>query len=177
MIELRRRHYPDPWGRSSLGEQEALETISLKEIRGFFQRQFQPRGTILGVAGRLEWKPLEGACRHALGRLAAGRWRAFDEQPAQGGTCTCPAIRPRRTSASPTRACRIAIATISRPGAPWGPGGGMSSRLFTEVRERRGLCYSVYASYHTLRDRAGVFCYAGSSAQRAQETLDVTRAN
>ena len=34
--------------------------------------------------------------------------------------------------------------------------------------------YSVYASYHTLRDRAGVFCYAGSSAQRAQETLDVT---
>ena len=50
----------------------------------------------------------------------------------------------------------------------------MSSRLFTEVRERRGLCYSVYASYHTLRDRAGVFCYAGSSAQRAQETLDVT---
>jgi predicted Zn-dependent peptidase len=53
-------------------------------------------------------------------------------------------------------------------------GGGMSSRLFTEVRERRGLCYSVYASYHTLRDRAAVFCYAGSSAQRAQETLDVT---
>jgi predicted Zn-dependent peptidase len=36
------------------------------------------------------------------------------------------------------------------------------------------LCYSVYAGYHTLRDRAGVFCYAGSSAQRAQETLDVT---
>ena len=50
----------------------------------------------------------------------------------------------------------------------------MSSRLFTEVRERRGLCYSVYASYHTLLDRAGVFCYAGTSAQRAQETLDVT---
>jgi predicted Zn-dependent peptidase len=46
--------------------------------------------------------------------------------------------------------------------------------LFTEVRERRGLCYSVYAGYHTLRDHAGVFCYAGSSAQRAQETLDVT---
>src|SRR5208283_2865460 len=52
----------------------------------------------------------------------------------------------------------------------------MSSRLFTEVRERRGLCYSVYASYHTLRDRAGVFCFAGSTAGRAQETLDVTLA-
>jgi predicted Zn-dependent peptidase len=52
--------------------------------------------------------------------------------------------------------------------------GGMSSRLFTEVRENRGLCYSVYASYHTLRDRGAVLCYAGTSADRAQETLDVT---
>ena len=50
----------------------------------------------------------------------------------------------------------------------------MSARLFTEVREKRGLCYSVYASYHTLRDRGGVFCYAGTTAERAQETLDVT---
>ena len=50
----------------------------------------------------------------------------------------------------------------------------MSARLFTEVRERRGLCYSVYASYHTVRDHGGVFCYAATSADRAQETLDVT---
>jgi predicted Zn-dependent peptidase len=50
----------------------------------------------------------------------------------------------------------------------------MSSRLFTEVREKRGLCYSVYATMHTLRDRGSVLCYAGTSAERAQETLDVT---
>src|SRR5205823_14701076 len=62
--------------------------------------------------------------------------------------------------------------------AAWGAvgvlSGGMSSRLFTEVRERRGLCYSVYATYHTLRDLGSVLCYAGTSAERAQETLDVT---
>jgi predicted Zn-dependent peptidase len=52
--------------------------------------------------------------------------------------------------------------------------GGMSSRLFTEVREKRGLCYSVYASYHTHRDLACVLCYAGTTTPRAQETLDVT---
>jgi predicted Zn-dependent peptidase len=50
----------------------------------------------------------------------------------------------------------------------------MSSRLFSEVREKRGLCYTVYASYHTLRDQGCVLCYAGTTAQRAQETLDVT---
>ena len=54
--------------------------------------------------------------------------------------------------------------------------GGMSARLFTEVRERRGLCYSVYATLHTLLDRGAVFCYAGTGADRAQETLDVTLA-
>jgi predicted Zn-dependent peptidase len=50
---------------------------------------------------------------------------------------------------------------------------GMSSRLFTEVREKRGLCYSVYASCHSLRDQGSVLCYAGTSTERAQETLDV----
>src|SRR5207249_607955 len=53
--------------------------------------------------------------------------------------------------------------------------GGMSARLFTEVREKRGLCYAVWASYQTLKDRACVVSYAGSTNEKAQETLDVTR--
>lgn len=52
--------------------------------------------------------------------------------------------------------------------------GGMSSRLFTEVRERRGLCYAISASLSTLRDEGRVFAYAGTTTERAQETLDVT---
>jgi predicted Zn-dependent peptidase len=52
--------------------------------------------------------------------------------------------------------------------------GGMSSRLFTEVREKRGLCYTVSASLQTQLERARVLCYAGTSSERAQETLDVT---
>ena len=50
---------------------------------------------------------------------------------------------------------------------------GVSSRLFTEVRENRGLCYTVYATCHSLRDRGSVLCYAGTSTERAQETLNV----
>ncbi len=49
----------------------------------------------------------------------------------------------------------------------------MSSRLFTEVREKRGLCYTVYAAYNSLRDEGRVISYAGTSTERAQETLDV----
>jgi predicted Zn-dependent peptidase len=51
--------------------------------------------------------------------------------------------------------------------------GGMSSRLFTEVREKRGLCYSVWASYQGMKDRGTVLCYAGTTNERAQETLDM----
>jgi predicted Zn-dependent peptidase len=52
-------------------------------------------------------------------------------------------------------------------------GGYSSARLFTEVREKRGLCYSVYASYEGQRDRAALLCHAGTSTDRAQQTLDV----
>ena len=51
---------------------------------------------------------------------------------------------------------------------------GMSSRLFDRVREKRGLCYTVTASCHSMKQSAGVFGYAGTTPERAQETLDVT---
>ena len=49
----------------------------------------------------------------------------------------------------------------------------MSARLFTEVREKRGLCYAVGARYHGLKEAAGIACYAGTTPDKAQETLDV----
>jgi len=62
-------------------------------------------------------------------------------------------------------AARAAAAVLS---------GGMSSRLFTEVREKRGLCYSVYAFHETFKTQGTMLAYAGTRAEKAQETLDVT---
>jgi predicted Zn-dependent peptidase len=59
---------------------------------------------------------------------------------------------------------RVAVSVLS---------GGMSARLFTEVREKRGLCYAIGARYHGLKDAAGIMCYAGTTPQKGQETLDV----
>ncbi|HEX9694282.1 MAG TPA: insulinase family protein, partial [Actinomycetota bacterium] len=54
-------------------------------------------------------------------------------------------------------------------------GGGMSSRLFQEIREKRGLAYSVY-SYHTMYVEAGLFAaYAGTTPNRAREVLGILR--
>ena len=55
---------------------------------------------------------------------------------------------------------RLAVAVLS---------GGMSGRLFTEVREKRGLCYAVYATYAARPEAGAVYAYAGTTDQRADE--------
>lgn len=177
MLELRRHQYPEPWGRSSQGEAAALEAIGLDHVRGYFERHFHPNGTIVGVAGRFDWERL----KDEVGRLFDD-WKPRDvPEPATGAS-----LSKRSHLDHASNQTQIGIGFDSLPYRhpdyfqAWGAvgvlSGGMSSRLFTEVREKRGLCYSVYATMHTLRDRGSVLCYAGTSAERAQETLDVTLA-
>jgi len=174
MIELRRHHYPEPWGRPAQGEQKALEEITLADIRPFFEQRYVSSGTILGVAGRFDWQRLKDQVGELLG----------DWEPARADEVAEKAAGPRYAHLPyDANQTQIGVAWDSVPYRhpdyfqAWGAvsvlSGGMSARLFTEVRERRGLCYSVYAMYHTLRDRGAVFCYAGSGADRAQETLSV----
>jgi predicted Zn-dependent peptidase len=175
MIELRRRRYPDPWGRSSHGDDAGLRSIKIDDIRKFHAKHYRPNGTILAVAGNFDWQQL---CDH-VERLF-GDWSTTDNAaptPSNGHT-----LANHIPFESTQSHVGIAYPTIpyKHPDyfQAWAAVGvlssGSSSRLFTEVRERRGLCYTVNASLHTQRDRAAVFCYAGTTAERAQETLDVT---
>jgi len=175
MLELRRHQYPDPWGRSSHGEEAALEQIGLDQIQDYHQQHYHPNGAILGVAGNFDWERL----KDRVGSL-------FDDWAPQGTIELSDGelLDKRAHIQHDANQTQIGIAFDSLPYRhpdyfqAWGAvgvlSGGMSSRLFTEVREKRGLCYSVYATMHTLRDRGSVLCYAGTSAERAQETLDVT---
>ncbi len=92
MLELRRHQYPDPWGRPSYGNSEALERIGLDDVRACFAEHYQPAGTILGVAGRFDWPRL----RDHVGELFEG-WRPRDvAEPATGrGAGKSDAPRPR----------------------------------------------------------------------------------
>lgn len=175
MLELKRRHYPDPWGRPSEGDASGLEQISIDDVRNQHQMLYRPNGTIIGVAGQIDWERL----KQVVGELFS-QWQPKNvEEPTVGDRGS--RVEHLHHDSNQTQ---IGIAYPSVPykhqdyfrasGAVGVLSGGMSSRLFTEVREKRGLCYSVFASYHTHRDRACVLCYAGTSAERAQETLDVT---
>jgi predicted Zn-dependent peptidase len=175
MLELRRRQYPEPWGRSSYGELPALESIGMENVRDYFARHYHSNGTILGVAGQLDWERL----KDQVGRLFADWPPRQEPEPVTGRSFP---KREHLHHESNQTQIGIGFESLSYRDPDyfqaWGAvgvlSGGMSSRLFTEVREKRGLCYTVYATMHTLRDRGSVLCYAGTSVERAQETLDVT---
>ena len=177
IYELRRRHFPSPWGCPSPGTIEGVTAVTPDELRDFHERFYRPNGAILGVAGAIDWPQLLDAVGKYFGNWKAG------ETPHVQETATGP---QRDHLLRETQQIQIALAypsaTVSSPdyyrarAATAILGGYSSARLFTEVCEKRALCYSVYASYESQRDRAAVLCYAGTSTDRAQETLDVTLA-
>jgi predicted Zn-dependent peptidase len=126
------------------------------------------------VAGKIDWSRLRGSAERLLGDWAG----AAPELP------TGPDTRARVSQLiEPIEQTHIGLAFESVPFehpdyylvaiAVRVLSGGMGARLFTEVREKRGLCYSVSASYHTLRGRGAVIAYANPEPPKAQETLDV----
>jgi predicted Zn-dependent peptidase len=177
LIELRQRHYPPPLGQDRRGTALGIEGLTLAKIQAHYRRLFNPRGIIVSIAGNIDWEPL----RDQVG-LLFGDWKGGEEPVLKLGT---PASK-RAHLGKETTQTQIALAYASVPigdadyyaamGAVNVLSGGMSARLFTEVREKRGLCYAVWASYQTFKDRASILCYAGTTNERAQETLDVTLA-
>ena len=175
LIELRRLHFPAPLGQDRRGTEEGINSLDAALVRRHFQRMFTPQGTILSVAGNIDWEPL----RDQIGRLFDD-WKGVPSPTLTIGSVSgCRAHLSKETTQT-----QIGIAYESVPighpdyyaaiGAVNILSGGMSARLFTEVREKRGLCYAVSASYSGFKDRASVVCYAGSTNDRAQETLTVT---
>jgi predicted Zn-dependent peptidase len=175
--ELRRLVYGEPQGRWAAGTLAGVEAAAEGDVRACFEATYRPRGAILSVAGKFDWTALRDRAAELfadwearplpeLGDVAAAeRFQHVPQTSSQThiaiGYPSVPYSHPDYYEA------RAAIGVLSD---------GMSSRLFTEVRENRGLCYAVQASCHSLRDRGSVLCYAGTTTERAQETLDVVLA-
>ena len=175
MIELRRRYYPAPLNRDRRGRTEDIESLTIEDVKKQHRRLFRPNGAILSVTGNIEWEALKAQTERLF-----GDWRKGE--PIE-------AVPEKHTPLShhlhkDTQQTQIAFAWPSVPvgqaeyfaarAAEGVLSGGMSARLFTEVREKRGLCYSVGVRHETFRDRGTMVGYAGTGSDRAQETLDVT---
>ncbi len=170
---LRERHYPYPFGRPTVGRREELEALTAKKLRATFSRSVGPAGAILSVAGMFNWTDLVKSVEQAFGAWAT----ATAEMPAEK-----PAVRGVFHLQQETNQSQIGLAWDSIPDSAADSilvqtamnvlSGGMGARLFTEIREKQGLCYSVHAGYASLKKTGSIFGYAGTSPDRAQRTLD-----
>lgn len=175
MIALGERHGPSPINRSHLGTEEGLRAASADRIREHFASGSVPGGTLIAAAGSLDHDRV--ADRFAL--LLDG-WQGSAPDLSWDGTN---AIRGYGHTEHESNQTHIAVAHDAPPEADRDSvyerlaaavlSGGMSGRLFTEVREKRGLCYAVHASYSTARTFGRCTAYVGTTPDKAQESLDV----
>lgn len=175
MVNLRKAHAPSPLNRSSHGTLEGVRAVTSEEALPRWKERATPDGSIIALAGDVDAANIA----HRLDELLA-EWSGSPPPVGRGPAPERGYVHeqdktdqvhigvaydgPRETDEDRAWLERMATAVLS---------GGMSGRLFTEVREKRSLCYSVWASFGADRDYGRTIAYAGTTPERAQETLDV----
>ena len=176
MLRLAQRFLPAPYNRTGYGTHQGLRGATMSSLRSSWAARAVPTGSILVIAGAVEPSIAMGVIRRSLDAWTGGTQEPSVVSAAIGGSDhlvqdssqTHLAIAlPAPVDADPdSNALRLASMVL---------GGESSSRLFTEVREKRGLCYSVGASVSLGRDRGMLQVYAGSTPERAGQTLACIR--
>ncbi|MDD9369925.1 MAG: pitrilysin family protein, partial [Acidimicrobiales bacterium] len=164
-----------PLGREVLGSRETVEAATRDEIAEFFGRWYRPSNLVVVAAGDLDHDETVEAFAGTLGRLEGGE-RPVRDRPGVD-------VEPRVVLDDPTEQVHVAMGwrgvdhhddeRYALMVANQILGGGMSSRLFQQVREERGLCYSVYSWASTYADAGSAGIYAGTAPSRVGELLSV----
>jgi predicted Zn-dependent peptidase len=173
--ELNRCYYPSPYGRPLEGDAEGLAKITDRDVRDAWQRYFVPDGAVLSVAGNVNPSELlknvkdlfsdftgKKVARPTFGSVLTG---ARDHVPSETAQLQIAIAIPSVGPTDPLYyAARLAVGVLHT---------GMGGRLFIEVREKRGLCYAVHARMVATRESGMLRIYAGTTPERAHETLTV----
>ena len=167
--------YPDqPMGRSILGTEETVGGFTPDILRGHMGRNYRAPSMILSAAGAVDHAMLVAMAQEKFGNLGPALPKNIQPALWQGG------------DTREEKDLEQAHLVLALEGVAYGDpdyytaqvfstvlGGGMSSRLFQEVREKRGLCYSIYSFTGSHRDSGMLGIYAGSGAERLNELVKV----
>jgi predicted Zn-dependent peptidase len=174
-----RVHFPDhPLGREVLGTEETIAAMPRDGIAGYHHAHYEPANIVLAAAGNLEHDEL-------VAMMESRSPASMPERPARERGEPAPAGAVAVVS-RPTEQAHLVLGLRSVPSLDpdrdaltvmnHALGGGMASRLFQEIREERGLAYSVYSYRAAFDDTGYLAIYAGTAPERVQETLDVIEA-
>ncbi|MBL3701893.1 insulinase family protein [Sulfitobacter sp. BDSS02] len=173
---LQEESYRDqPLGRTILGPSERVSSFSRDDLSRFVGEHYGPGQMILSAAGAVDHDALVKAAEELFGHLEPSPILPVSQAKFTGGE-----VRREKT----LEQAHFALALESpgyRDDAIYvsqiyssALGGGMSSRLFQEVRERRGLCYTIFAQTGAYADTGTVTIYAGTSAAQIGELAGIT---
>lgn len=166
--------YPGhPLGREVLGERATITAMTRAQIDGYFTARYRPPSIVVAATGNLDHES-----------VVAGIDRRFAGRPGSAPARSLPALQPVRpivVESRPTEQAHLVVGmrSLARDDDDRFAltilnqilGGGMSSRLFQEIREKRGLVYSVF-SYRAAYEESGALAvYAGTAPARAHQVL------
>jgi predicted Zn-dependent peptidase len=170
--------YPgQPMGRPVLGTEAGIRSMARGQLTGYMHRHYAAGNVVVAAAGALQHEtvvelarkhfadlPTDMPGRFVPGAYAGGEFRESRELDQVHIVLGFPSV----SFADPDYYPALLLSTLL--------GGGMSSRLFQEIREKRGLVYSIYSFAAPFID-GGVFgIYAGTGEQEAEELMPVTLA-
>lgn len=170
-----------PVGRPVIGSVDSIEAMTRTQLHSFHVRRYTPERMVVAVAGNIDHDEVVALVRQHFGsHLVKGR---NPQQPRKGTGRVAgqPALHVGQRDSEQAHV----LLGVRTPGRHWehrwaltvlntALGGGLSSRLFQQVRESRGLAYSVYSSVDTFSDSGALSVYAACLPERFDEVITVT---
>jgi predicted Zn-dependent peptidase len=175
--ELFTQHFWEghPLARPILGNPETVEALTRDTLLDYFRRAYVAPNMIIAAAGNLDHGNLRGLVL-----------KAFDGLTVSGDMCNGPAPRVSPqviTRVKELEQSHLCLGTNSYPQSHDDRyvsyilntvlGGSMSSRLFQNIREKRGLAYSVFSGLSAYRDAGNITIYAGCANEAVGEVIDL----
>jgi predicted Zn-dependent peptidase len=173
---LQEAAYPEqPFGRTILGPAERVEGFGRGDLSGFVSEHYAPDRIIVSAAGGVDPAAVIATCERLFGGIAPrprlpvspAEFRGSERREARDLEQVHLAMGFQAPGARDPEAYVAQVYTTAM-------GGGMSSRLFQELRERRGLCYTIFAQAGAYDDTGFITLYAGTGEEQIAELVELT---
>ena len=161
-------------GRPILGTRRSVRSFDRRRVLGYFRRHYAPQNMVITAAGNLEHSRIVDLVRSEFENVPAGRPATRESAPVPH-----PVIRHRHK-----KNLEQAHICLGTPAYPYSHdkryacyimnsvlGGGMSSRLFQNIREQRGLAYAVFSGLSSFRDAGCLSIYAGTAKDNVRQVV------
>jgi predicted Zn-dependent peptidase len=167
-----------PLGREISGSMESIAAVTREQIADYHAAHYVPSNVVVAVAGNIDHDDVVERVRDALpgtGGERPARVNGADHGAPDAFARIDRPLEQAHVVLGARALCRddpdrFALSVVDQV-----LGGGMSSRLFQEVREKRGLAYSVFSYRSAFEETGSLAVYCATAPERVEETLDVVR--